>query len=239
MNTCQLRELRIRASIGYAIQPEPLVALVETLEDVLEEVSVADSEMVQDEIRELKKSVADLTSEIEEYKGEIDHLKENHQAEIERLNERIEEATASTDQSTRVEDLTADLERTTKELEESRARIAELENEGTTFTVARLAGHLLAQSEASHRDAQEMRARVKELGEVRLNGASVIYRDGVAFIPLPRALWTGLRAGDERPCRCGKCDGDNAWDTLAISLRPTAKGRTNTAWTVHMPEARR
>jgi hypothetical protein len=62
----------------------------------------------------------------------------------------------------------------------------------------------------------------------------------VIFIQLPRVLWRSHRVEDgSAPCRCGRCPGDGAWDTLAVSVKPRRGEKTGTAWTVHHPEGRR
>lgn len=81
---------------------------------------------------------------------------------------------------------------------------------------------------------------MNEINETpNLNGARVIYREGTAFVPLPRELWR-----DTGGCSCRYCSGETRknggpsyWDTLAIPLTPRAGQKTDTTYVVHMPEA--
>jgi hypothetical protein len=71
-----------------------------------------------------------------------------------------------------------------------------------------------------------------------LNGATVIYRNGTIFVPLPRELWRPITGG----CHCSEeCKANGAyWDTLAIGAEPQRKGsHTDHAWLVHNPSAHR
>lgn len=59
-----------------------------------------------------------------------------------------------------------------------------------------------------------------------MRGLRTLTRGDVTFVRLPRELWRP--AGS---CRCGHCDGEAYWDTLAVSHDPR-----KTTWTVHYPE---
>jgi hypothetical protein len=71
-----------------------------------------------------------------------------------------------------------------------------------------------------------------------LNGVPITYRETVAFIALPPALWREIDGG----CSCSKCkdaketdpDARSYWDTLAVPLAP-ANGKTDTTYMVHHP----
>lgn len=218
MNTSQLRDLRVRTQIGYAVQSETLLSLVETVEGALHATEADDVDSLVEQIDELKRN---LKTAEENAKTEASTASALRDA----LENKGEELHVAQNEADRLRD----------ELAALKAAPPAATEEAVTLTLPRLAGFLIDQAEHHRIEASTMRTKLVDYDAVSLNGAQVTIEEGTMFIALPKPLWR--RNVFSGTCNCGKCGGDNMWDTLAIAMKPL-RSRAHIAWTVHRPAGR-
>ena len=154
MNTAQLRELRIRTTLGHVVLADELLPLLEDVESAVRETQIADTTEFAEEVDGLRARLDAMAKDRDDW----------HAAAIER-GAKLDEAEKLADAGHRALRLERDLAvagRRIAELETERNAIAQASQ---TWTTAKLAAWILDQAETNRRRAEDLERENQMLRE--------------------------------------------------------------------------